>query len=96
MEKGSQAPETGQRVEPLMALVNQVSRGMINIEENGIEAASRLPGIESLTCSEGEKVSFDKATARISVYFLPEWHEFPLVPSDHSGQGLYHDKFRDS
>jgi len=79
-----------------MTLVNQVSGGMINVEEDGIEAASRFPRVESLTCSEREKVSLDEATARIVVYFLSEWHELLPVPADHIRQGLYHDKFRDS
>tara|TARA_B100001079_G_C15937953_1_gene309371 strand:- start:67 stop:348 length:282 start_codon:yes stop_codon:yes gene_type:complete len=93
MEKGLQTPETGQRVETLMTLVDQISRGVVDIEEDGIKAAPGLLGIESLACSEREKVTLDKTTSRIGMYFLPQWYDLLLMPSDHCRQCFYHNEF---
>ena len=66
-----------------MALMNQVSGRMVNIEEDGVEAASGLPGIETVSFCKREKVSLHEATPGISCYFFPQWHEFLPVPPDH-------------
>ena len=67
IEEGLQVTETILRVEGLVSLVDQVPRRVIDVQENGIEAAPGLSGVEALLGGKNKEVSLNQMAARIAV-----------------------------
>ena len=82
IEEGLQVTETVLRVEGLVSLVDQVPRRVIDVQENGIEAASGLSGVEALGGGQYKEISLDQVAERIAVQFPSEGDHFPRVPAD--------------
>ena len=68
---------------------------MIDIQQDGVKAATRLREVETFGCGEGEKVAFYEAAAGIRAQLRPEGDEFTLMPGNDCGESLHDEEIRD-
>ena len=80
-------------VQRRVARMQQVARGMIDIDQHRIEAAAWCLRIESIDgVRHREEIAMDQPAARIRRQVRPKRQQAALVPFDHLGQRIDHDE----
>jgi hypothetical protein len=89
-EEGGELSEPLARVEGAVSFVNEILRGVVDVQQNGMEASARIVGIESLRSCESKEVTWKVAAARVRGELGTERDETLFVPGDDLGKDLDH------
>ncbi len=96
LELSGERAQSGRRIEVTVARVEEVARGVVDVEEDGLEAATGLRGIEARGGrGEGEEVAVDEAAAWIAGEHGAERDEAAPMPVDHGVEEIDDDQLAD-
>ena len=89
-----ESAQTFRAIEALVRRIEQVIRRVVDINENGVEPATRSLEIQTelpVAC-ECKEVAIDEPTAVITDQCLSRWNKLPFVPANDIRQILDHHK----
>src|SRR5437763_1951238 len=87
-EVAREPPQAFAFIEGLVARMEQVSRGVIDVEKDGVEFLAGVFRIESVGVDRREEICVDEAAALIGAKLRAQWDQSAMMPIDHRLQRI--------